>query len=167
MRNLFRAMTEFDNMPDLIVVMSLTYRFHVAAPDDVHITHRRKLWTWQGVQDHESLTVKLLEVEIGEVRHHETVDLSRFIKWRQVSKEDVLDFVHDVNDLNPIHRREPYHMPGCLLLEWLRDYTKPTEVLDLRFHHSLCAGDWIYLDPHDDGGIIWCERGLVATYKVR
>lgn len=65
-----------------------------------------------------------------------------------ISKEEIMDFVNDVGDYNPIHRAAPYVVPGCLLLETLLLHVvcDPTiEKVSMKFKEPVYANQMIDL----------------------
>ena len=75
------------------------------------------------------------------------------------SKNDIVQFVNDINDTNPIHREDPYVVPGCMILETLWNYwniSKSAQQMAIYFHAPVIAGDMVTLvevpeDAHVEG----------------
>lgn len=75
------------------------------------------------------------------------------------SKKDIVQFVNDINDTNPIHRDDPYVVPGCMILETLWNYwniSKSAQQMAIYFHAPVIAGDMVTLvevpeDAHVEG----------------
>lgn len=77
------------------------------------------------------------------------------------SKEDIVRFVNDINDTNPIHRENPYVVPGCMILETMWDFwniSKSALQMAIYFHAPVIADDKVTLveypeDAHVEGYI--------------
>lgn len=76
------------------------------------------------------------------------------------TKEEILEFVDDVHDENPIHRCESYIVHGCLLLEALYNQY---HLKFINFLNPVLAGDTVRINAESSkvtctvGDIIVCE----------
>lgn len=91
---------------------------------------------------HQSQTSQLDRKEYIRKVTDDTHRMGTFIEKQMViTKDEIIDFVHDVGDTNPIHRQVPYIVPGCLILERLHKALPTVRRWKLRFYHALCAGE--------------------------
>ena len=67
------------------------------------------------------------------------------------NREDVLEFVAEVGDTNPIHQLEVPVVPGMLLLEYIKNHlTDNIKMLELSFRNAVMAGDRVEMQT--EGG---------------
>ena len=67
------------------------------------------------------------------------------------NREDVLEFVAEVGDTNPIHQLEVPVVPGMLLLEYIKNSLPDNiKILELSFRNAVMAGDQVEIKA--DGG---------------
>lgn len=130
------------------------------------VKHRHSVIKVDIHEAHQSLAVSMLPYE--EENHERvaatsTLQLSECPRWRIFSKEEILKFVVDVNDENPIHRTEQPLVPGCLLVEsWVRDKV-PSEnemSLSFRFHGGVYSDECTYIIEANNESKIYTDRGL-------
>ena len=70
--------------------------------------------------------------------------------------ESILAFVDDVKDTNSIHRKAPYIVPGCLLLEKIWQYVNQLTLvhsINIRFLSPVRANEVVTLE-HDEQHVI-------------
>lgn len=79
--------------------------------------------------------------------------------WKKVFAErEIINFVEDVEDQNPIHRIDPYVVPGCLLLEWMSQCVTVFRSVKLRFMHPLYANDELVMRKKEKILCIYVRR---------
>lgn len=92
------------------------------------------------------------------------------IKTLTFTKENILHFVDDVNDCNPIHRVSPYIVPGLLILENLWKYVvqdKSKVGIAVRFLSPMLAEDCVCIESQREGNILLGTLDDTTLFRAR
>jgi hypothetical protein len=140
------------NFPKKAVIASIRWQ-QTASPLTTKVLRRRDYFiTVRVAEPKEALDVSLFSID-GKPNYH-TKAAAAFLKpasaklWHIFTKEEILDFVNDVNDENPIHRTDHPVVPGCLTVKLLHDGPcRGMSSIHVRFHEPCFAGEEVYLAP--------------------
>lgn len=159
MRRIFRVMTGCDaNVPRDVVIAAMTWE-RVDEPVKAPIVScRGDLIMATFRSDSEQLTSKMMRITgmRGKAKPmKKSFSLPQdAVPWHTFNRSEILKFVDDVHDENPIHRTEQAIVPGCLLLEELAkrlndaNDNQRLKRLDIRFHHPCFNDEPVYLADH-------------------
>ena len=160
MRSLFKTLCNNDfGLPGHSIIKHMHYDASGSDQSICGILYQIAKTTTIGILDKSGfLMVDLRPVpkqfSIRTTVHHD--EMSGAISF---SKKDIVQFVNDINDTNPIHREDPYVVPGCMILETLWNYwniSKSAQQMAIYFHAPVIAGDMVTLvevpeDAHVEG----------------
>lgn len=116
-----------------------------------------------------TLWVNLLQLTRPlQIRETPKVDDSR--KRITFTKDEIIQFVEDVNDRNRIHREDPYIVPGLLILEHLWNHMinhNKTVGVSIRFLSPMLADDCVNIDNRRKMGVLDGLLDDTVLFKAR
>ena len=94
------------------------------------------------------------------------------IHFKRISftKDEIIQFVEDVNDRNRIHREVPYIVPGLLILEylWMHMINSNTKVgMSIRFLSPMLANDCVFIERQREGNVLVGKLDDMILFKAR
>ena len=156
MRTLFKALCNNGlDLPGHSVIQLMHYDSSGSDQSICGILYQVAKTTTIGIMD----TSGFLMVDLRPVPKHFTIHQEKNDRTISFSKDDIIRFVNDINDTNPIHREAPYVVPGCMILENLWNYwniSKSALQMAIYFHAPVIAEDQVTLveipeDAHVEG----------------
>ena len=100
----------------------------------------------------------------------ETPGVDDSLKRITFTKDEIIQFVEDVNDRNRIHREVPYIVPGLLILEylWMHMINSNTKVgMSIRFLSPMLANDCVSVESQRDGNVLVGALDDMILFKAR
>ena len=86
------------------------------------------------------------------------------------TKDEIIQFVEDVNDRNRIHREAPYIVPGLLILEYLWNHmlnSKAKAGMSIRFLSPMLANDCVFIESQREGNVLVGALDDMILFKAR
>ena len=116
-----------------------------------------------------TLWVNLLQLTRPlQIREIPKVDDS--LKRITFTKDEIIQFVEDVNDRNRIHREVPYIVPGLLILEYLWNHmlnSKAKAGMSIRFLSPMLANDCVFIESQREGNVLVGALDDMILFKAR
>ena len=116
-----------------------------------------------------TLWVELLQLTRPlQIRETPKVDVR--VKHITFTKDEIIQFVEDVNDRNRIHREVPYIVPGLLILEYLWNHmlnSKAKAGMSIRFLSPMLANDCVSVESRRDGNVLVGALDDMILFKAR
>ena len=116
-----------------------------------------------------TLWVNLLQLTRPlQIRENPKVDDS--LKRISFTKDEIIQFVEDVNDRNRIHREVPYIVPGLLILEylWMHMINSNIKVgMSIRFLSPMLANDCVSIESQREGNVLVGKLDDMILFKAR
>lgn len=116
-----------------------------------------------------TLWVNLLQLTRPlQIRETPKVDDSR--KSITFTKDEIIQFVEDVNDRNRIHREVPYIVPGLLILEYLWTHMINSNAkvgMSIRFLSPMLANDCVSIESQREGNVLVGALDDMILFKAR
>lgn len=116
-----------------------------------------------------TLWVNLLQLTRPlQIRETPKVDDSR--KSITFTKDEIIQFVEDVNDRNRIHREGPYIVPGLLILEYLWTHMINSNAkvgMSIRFLSPMLANDCVSIESQHEGNVLVGVLDDMILFKAR
>lgn len=100
------------------------------------------------------------EAEFEEYIQHENMNFYDFVVFE---KDEILDFVRDVQDKNPIHRTENAVVPGFLMLEYLLE-REAISSCDIKYILPVFEGEKIEIYRNDRKFDAWVWHCIDGSY---
>lgn len=92
------------------------------------------------------------------------------VKNISFTKDEITEFVEDVNDRNRIHREVPYVVPGLLILEHLWKHmlnNNATLGMSIRFLVPMLANDCVFIERQREGNVLVGKLDDMILFKAR
>ena len=162
MRTLFKALCNNDlNLPGHSVIKHMHYDSSGSDRTVCEIVSKVAKTTTIGIMDTSGFLMVDLRPVPKQFNIRSTINQQGTDGAISFSKEEVIRFVNDINDTNPIHRENPYVVPGCMILETMWDFwniSKSALQMAIYFHAPVIADDKVTLveypeDAHVEGYI--------------
>ncbi|WP_314982982.1 hypothetical protein [uncultured Veillonella sp.] len=162
MRTLFKALCNNDlDLPGHSVIKHMHYDSSGSDETICKILYQVAKTTTIGIMDKSGFLMVDLRPVPKHFRIRATIHQEKNDRTISFSKDDIIRFVNDINDTNPIHREAPYVVPGCMILENLWYYwniSKSALQMAIYFHAPVIAEDQVTLveiseDAHVEGYI--------------
>lgn len=86
------------------------------------------------------------------------------------TKDEIIQFVEDVNDRNRIHREGPYIVPGLLILEYLWTHMINSNAkvgMSIRFLSPMLANDCVSIESQHEGNVLVGVLDDMILFKAR
>ena len=160
MRTLFKALCNNDlDLPGHSVIKHMHYDSSGSDETICKIVSQVAKTTTIGIMDKSGFLMVDLRPVPKQFSIRTTVHQEEISGAISFSKKDIVQFVNDINDTNPIHREAPYVVPGCMILETLWNYwniSKSALQMAIYFHDPVIAEDMVTLvevpeDAHVEG----------------
>ena len=157
MRTLFKALCNNDlDLPGHSVIKHMHYDSSGSDETICKILYQVAKTTTIGIMDKSGFLMVDLRPVPKEFSIRATIHQEEISGTISFPKKDVVQFV---NDTNPIHREDPYVVPGCMILETLWNYwniSKSALQMAIYFHAPVIAEDQVTLveipeDAHVEG----------------
>lgn len=103
-----------------------------------------------------------------QIRETPKVDVR--VKHITFTKDEIIQFVEDVNDRNRIHREVPYIVPGLLILEYLWNHmlnSKAKAGMSIRFLSPMLANDYVFIESQHEGNVLVGKLDDMILFKAR
>lgn len=116
-----------------------------------------------------TLWVNLLQLT-RPLQIRETPKVDDSLKRISFTKDEIIQFVEDVNDRNRIHREAPYIVPGLLILEHLWNHMinhNTTVGVSIRFLSPMLADDCVNIDNRRKMGVLDGLLDDMVLFKAR
>ena len=116
-----------------------------------------------------TLWVNLLQLT-RPLQIRETPKIDDSLKRISFTKDEIIQFVEDVNDRNRIHREAPYIVPGLLILEHLWNHMinhNTTVGVSIRFLSPMLADDCVNIDNRRKMGVLDGLLDDMVLFKAR
>ena len=116
-----------------------------------------------------TLWVNLLQLT-RPLQIRETPKVDDSLKSITFTKDEIIQFVEDVNDRNRIHREVPYIVPGLLILEylWMHMINSNTKVgMSIRFLSPMLANDCVSIESQREGNVLVGALDDMILFKAR
>lgn len=116
-----------------------------------------------------TLWVNLLQLT-RPLQIRETPKVDDSLKRITFTKDEIIQFVEDVNDRNRIHREVPYIVPGLLILEHLWNHMinhNKTVGVSIRFLSPMLADDCVNIDNRRKMGVLDGLLDDTVLFKAR
>lgn len=100
----------------------------------------------------------------------ETPKVDDRVKNITFTKDEIIQFVEDVNDRNRIHREVPYIVPGLLILEYLWTYMLNSNAkagMSIRFLSPMLANDYVFIESQREGNVLVGKLDDMILFKAR
>ena len=162
MRTLFKALCNNDlNLPEHSVIKHMHYDSSGSDRTVCEIVSKVAKTTTIGIMDTSGFLMVDLRPVPKQFNIRSTINQQGADGAISFSKKEVIRFVNDINDTNPIHRENPYVVPGCMILETMWDFwniSKSALQMAIYFHAPVIADDKVTLveypeDAHVEGYI--------------
>ena len=154
MRKLFSLLISSNaDLPKDSLLLKLRWQETNAVDQTLILRHQKRLRQMLLVQGGEELRATFLlkrRSSFGR-KSHDKLDLTSatFLSNVQFTKADILQFVSAIGDYNPLHRQDPFLIPACLYLDYLRQVLpQRVSVLSLRFLAPAYAQERLSLYCH-------------------
>ena len=116
-----------------------------------------------------TLWVDLLQLT-RPLQFRETPKVDARVKNITFTKEEIIQFVEDVNDRNRIHREVPYIVPGLLILEYLWTHMLNSNAkagMSIRFLNPMLANDYVFIESQREGNVLVGKLDDMILFKAR
>ena len=116
-----------------------------------------------------TLWVNLLQLT-RPLQIRETPKVDDSLKRISFTKDEIIQFVEDVNDRNRIHREDPYIVPGLLILEYLWTHMINSNAkvgMSIRFLSPMFANDCVSIESQREGNILVGALDDMILFKAR
>ena len=85
--------------------------------------------------------------------------------WRSFNRDEVISFVSEVGDTNPIHQTHKPIVPGMMLMNYIKnELPANTSRIELSFRQAVYAGDKLFLKA-SEGIILLYGRNIFIKGK--
>ena len=92
------------------------------------------------------------------------------VKHITFTKDEIIQFVEDVNDRNRIHSEVPYIVPGLLILEYLWNHMLNSNAkagMSIRFLSPMLANDYVFIESQREGNVLVGALDDMILFKAR
>ncbi|WP_298607831.1 hypothetical protein [uncultured Veillonella sp.] len=116
-----------------------------------------------------TLWVELLQL-MRPLQIRETPKVDVRVKHITFTKDEIIQFVEDVNDRNRIHREAPYIVPGLLILEYLWNHMLNSNTkagISIRFLSPMLANDYVFIESQREGNVLVGKLDDMILFKAR
>ena len=154
MRKLFSLLISSNaDLPKDSLLVKLQWQKTKAVDQTLILRHQKRLRQILLVKGGESLKATFLLERPSSLgrKSQDKLDISSatFLADVQFNKEDILQFVSAIGDHNPLHQQDPFLIPACLYLDYLRQaLPQKASALSLRFLAPAYAQEKLSLYCH-------------------